>query len=97
VSLDALSRPWICLWARRHFSDLVDGDLSPRGVARSRRHLARCRSCRRVWETLVATVAGLNALGSMPTPAVPSVAERVARRIGAPPENHTGGTFPPTR
>ena len=79
-----LMRPWIgtCAEAEARLSDHLDGDLSPSEERRLRRHLARCRGCASVYDSLTRAVESLRSLGreGLDT-SVPSVAEAVAQRI----------------
>lgn len=82
--MSILMRPWIrsCAEAEARFSDHLDGDLSAAEERRIRRHLARCRGCASVYDSLTRAVDRVRQLGSeeMEEP-VPSIAENVAARI----------------
>lgn len=79
-----LMRPWIgsCAETEARLSDHLDGDLPPAEERRMRRHLARCRRCASVFDSLARAVERVRSLGreDMVAP-MPSVAEPVAARI----------------
>jgi anti-sigma factor RsiW len=58
-----------CREVRAQMSDYLDGELDPRAASGVDRHLRWCPNCRRMLESLRRTVAGLRALGDLPTPA----------------------------
>jgi predicted anti-sigma-YlaC factor YlaD len=84
-------KPWIatCRETRDRLSDYLDGDLSARARARIVRHLARCKHCRALLESLTHTLEQLRSLGDFeqtPPPAtVKAVVERIERDRHEPP------------
>jgi anti-sigma factor RsiW len=58
-----------CREVRAQMSDYLDGELEPRAAAGVERHVRWCPNCRRMLANLRRTVAGLGALGDLPTPA----------------------------
>ena len=77
-------KPWVasCRETRDHLSDYLEDDLETRTRTRVRRHLARCKRCRAMLESLTRTIEQVRALGSIeqaePAPAtVRAVVERI--------------------
>ena len=58
-----------CAEVRAHMSEYLDGELDPHGAAGVERHVRWCPNCRRMLQNLRRTIAGLAALGDLPTPA----------------------------
>jgi anti-sigma factor RsiW len=84
--LNLLMKPWMatCRETRERLSDYVDGDLGARTRSRVSRHLARCKHCQALLESLTRTLEQLRSLGSIdqgsPEPAVVrAVIERIER------------------
>lgn len=79
-------KPWVatCHETRDRLSDYLAGDLGSRAGTRVRRHLARCKHCQALLESLTRTLEQLRSLGSIdqgaPEPAtVRAVIERIER------------------
>ena len=75
--------PWFMrnhLWARRHMSEYLDGELETRDRERVERHVHICPSCHRLLATLRKTLEGLNALGAQPLPS-DGIADSVIGRL----------------
>lgn len=84
TSMMLLMRPWIgsCAETEARLSDHLEGDLPEAEERRVRRHLARCRRCASVYDSLVRAVERVRSLGREDTDVpVPSIAEAVAERI----------------
>lgn len=64
--LNLLLNPWIasCQETGNRISDYVDGELEGRNLTRVRRHLARCKRCQAMLESLQRTLEQLRSLGS---------------------------------
>ena len=64
--LDLVMKPWMasCQETGERISDYVDGELEGRSLARVRRHLARCKRCQAMLESLQRTLEQLRSLGS---------------------------------
>jgi anti-sigma factor RsiW len=84
--LSLLMKPWMasCRETRDRLSDYLDGDLSARTRSRVSRHLARCKHCQALLQSLTRTLEQLRSLGSIdqgaPEPAtVRAVIERIER------------------
>jgi anti-sigma factor RsiW len=84
--LNLLMKPWMatCRETRERLSDYLDGDLGARTRRRVARHLARCKHCQALLESLTRTLAQLRSLGSVeqasPAPAtVRAIVERIER------------------
>lgn len=83
-SMMLLMRPWIgtCEETGARLSDHLEHELGPREERRVRRHLAWCRPCRAVFESLSRVVEDVRALGRSDEAAeTPSVASAVVERI----------------
>lgn len=83
-SMSFLMRPWAgsCAETEARLSDHLDGDLSAAKDRRVHRHLARCRQCQSVFDSLTRVVERLRSLGREDIEAaMPSMAETVATRI----------------
>lgn len=77
-------RPWIgsCAETAARMSGHLDGDLPVREERLVRRHLAHCRRCRQVYESLLRAVEHLRAVGRDDLAApVPSIADAVIERV----------------
>jgi anti-sigma factor RsiW len=84
--LNLLMKPWMatCRETRERLSDYLDGDLGARTRRRVSRHLARCKHCQALLESLTRTLEQLRSLGGIgqgsPEPAtVRAVIERIER------------------
>jgi anti-sigma factor RsiW len=84
--LSLLMKPWMasCRETRERLSDYLEGNLGARTRARISRHLARCKHCQALLESLTRTLDQLRSLGSIdqgsPEPAtVRAVIERIER------------------
>lgn len=84
--LNLLMKPWMatCRETRERLSDYLDGDAGARTRRRVGRHLARCKHCQALLESLTRTLEQLRSLGSVdqvtPEPAtVRAVIERIER------------------
>ncbi len=77
-------RPWIgsCAETEARMSAHLDRDLPVREERLVRRHLAHCRRCRPVYESLLRAVDHLRAVGrdGLAAP-VPSIADAVIERV----------------
>jgi anti-sigma factor RsiW len=83
-SMSFLMRLWggSCAETEARLSDHLDGDLSITEDRRVHRHLARCRRCQSVFDSLTRVVERLRSLGREDIEAaMPSIAETVATRI----------------
>jgi predicted anti-sigma-YlaC factor YlaD len=82
--MELMLRPWVatCEETRERSSAHLEGDLVGREAKRVLRHLARCRHCRELLQSLARAVDKLRSLGQadFPSPA-PSVAHAVITRI----------------
>jgi anti-sigma factor RsiW len=60
-------KPWMatCRETRARLSDYLDDDLRPRTRRRVSRHLARCKHCQALLESLTRTLEQLRSLGSI--------------------------------
>lgn len=79
-----LMRPWIgsCAETEERLSGHLESELPPREERRVRRHLAHCRRCRRVYESLARAVEHIRSLAREDlTAPMPSVVEAVTERI----------------
>lgn len=80
-------KPWVatCAETRERLSDHLEGDLTGREQKRVLRHLARCRHCRAILESLARTLDHVRSLGQVdvpaPAPATVSTADAVVERI----------------
>lgn len=78
-------KPWVatCAETRERLSDHLEGDLAGREQKRVLRHLARCRHCRAILESLARTLDHVRSLGQIdvPAPAPVSTADAVVERI----------------
>lgn len=78
-------RPWIgsCAETEERLSGHLEGELPPSEERRVRRHLAFCRRCRSVYESLARAVEHIRSLGREDdlTAPMPSVVEAVTERI----------------
>lgn len=65
--LNLLMKPWMatCRETRARLSDYLDNDLRPRTRRRVSRHLARCKHCQALLESLTRTLEQLRSLGSI--------------------------------
>jgi anti-sigma factor RsiW len=65
--LNLLMKPWMatCRETRERLSDYLDGDLGARTRRRVGRHLARCKHCQALLESLTRTLDQLRSLGSI--------------------------------
>lgn len=82
--LSLLMKPWIatCRETRDRLSDYLEGDLGARTRTRIRGHLARCKHCHALLESLTRTLEQLRALGSIgPGPPEPATIRAVIERI----------------
>lgn len=84
--LSLLMKPWMatCRETRDRLSDYLEGDLGARTRRRISRHLARCKHCQALLQSLTRTLEQLRTLGSIdqgsPEPAtVRAVIERIER------------------
>ncbi|MGH3065685.1 MAG: anti-sigma factor family protein [Gaiellaceae bacterium] len=84
--LSLLMKPWIatCRETRDRLSDYLEGDLGARTRTRIGRHLARCKHCHALLESLTRTLEQVRWFGGMepgsPEPAtVRAVIERIER------------------
>ncbi len=84
-----------CRGTGRRMSARLDGDLDARAQGRFDRHIAGCRRCAQVLESLRRTLDLLHDVGAAPHAAAAaptaSVAPDVLRRIGAGRRNDTDG------
>jgi anti-sigma factor RsiW len=64
--LDLLMKPWMasCQETGARISDYVDRELEGRNLTRVSRHLARCKRCQAMLESLQRTLEQLRSLGS---------------------------------
>ena len=79
-------KPWVatCRETRDRLSDFLEGELSARTRTRITRHLARCKHCQALLQSVTSTLEQLRSLGGMeprsPEPAtVRAVIERIER------------------
>jgi anti-sigma factor RsiW len=79
-------KPWMatCRETRERLSDYLDGDLGARTRRRVSRHLARCKHCQALLESLTRTLEQLRSLGTIDqgtpeTATVRAVIERIER------------------
>lgn len=79
-------KPWMatCRETRDRLSDYLEGNLAGRARTRVERHLARCKHCQALLQSLNRTLEQLRSLGAMetgsPEPAtVRAVIERIER------------------
>jgi len=79
-------KPWIatCRETRDRMSDYLEDDLGARTRTRIKRHLARCKHCQALFQSLSRTLEQLRCLGGIdqgaPEPAtVRAVIERIER------------------
>jgi predicted anti-sigma-YlaC factor YlaD len=82
--LSLLMKPWIatCRETRDRLSDYLEGDLGARSRTRVRRHLARCKPCQALLESLTRTLEHLQSLGGVGQgPAEPATVRAVLARI----------------
>lgn len=83
-SMSFLMRLWAgsCAETEARLSDHLDGDLSAAKDLRVHPHLARCRQCQSILDSLTRVVERLRSLGREDIEAtMPSIAETVATRI----------------
>ena len=77
-------KPWMatCRETRERMSDYLDGDLGARTRRRVGRHLASCKHCRALLESLTRTLDELRALGKIETgTAEPATVRAVIEQI----------------
>lgn len=81
-------KPWIatCRETRARLSDYLDGELDARTRTQVMRHLARCKRCQAMLESVTRTLDQVRALGSIehaePAPAtVRAVVERIRLEV----------------
>jgi anti-sigma factor RsiW len=77
-------KPWMatCRETRARLSDYLDDDLRPRTRRRVSRHLARCKHCQALLESLTRTLEQLRALGSIDQGAAePATVRAIVERI----------------
>jgi anti-sigma factor RsiW len=82
--LNLLMKPWMatCRETRERLSDYLDGDLGARTRRRVGRHLARCKHCQALLESLTRTLEQLRSLGSIDQGAAePATVRAVIERI----------------
>jgi anti-sigma factor RsiW len=82
--LNLLMKPWMatCRETRGRLSDYLDGDLGARTRRRVGRHLARCKHCQALFESLTRTLEQLRSLGSIDQgTAEPATVRAVIERI----------------
>ncbi len=85
--MEMVMRPWVasCEETRGRLSDHLDGELVGREHKRVLRHLARCKHCQALLESLARTLAHLRSLGEVdlaapaPGATVSAVIERIRR------------------
>jgi predicted anti-sigma-YlaC factor YlaD len=81
--LNLLMKPWMatCRETRERLSEYLEGDLGARTRRRVSRHLARCKHCQALLESLARTLEQLRSLGTMEqgSPAPVTVRAIVAR------------------
>jgi len=79
--------PWFmirngsCRSTRRQMSDFVDDEVGARRRGRLERHIARCRRCARLLDSLRNTIAELQLLRQDTPPPLPSVLAGVEQRL----------------
>jgi predicted anti-sigma-YlaC factor YlaD len=84
AAMELVLRPWVatCAETRERLSAHLEGELVGREAKRVLRHLARCRHCRALLQSLTRAVEHVRSLGqagaALPAP---SVAEAVVDRI----------------
>jgi predicted anti-sigma-YlaC factor YlaD len=85
ASVQMLMRPWVatCEETRERLSDHLEGALPRREHKRVLRHLARCRHCRALLDSLARTLDHLRSLAQLDVPATAPVAtaDAVIERI----------------
>lgn len=77
-------KPWVatCGETRARLSDYLDDELGARTRRRVMRHLARCKHCRALLESLTRTLERLRSLGDVEqVPAEPATVRVVVERI----------------
>jgi anti-sigma factor RsiW len=77
-------KPWVatCGETRARLSDYLDDELGTRTRRRVMRHLARCKHCQALLESLVRTLEQLRSLGDVAQlPAEPATVRLVVERI----------------
>lgn len=77
-------KPWVASHreTRDRLSDYIDGDLDTRTRTRIMRHLARCKRCRAMYESLTRALEQLGTLGSVdPAAPAPATVDAVVERI----------------
>jgi anti-sigma factor RsiW len=82
--LSLLMKPWMatCRETRDRLSDYLDGDLGARTRRRVGRHLARCKHCQALLESLTHTLDELRSLGKIETGSPePATVRAVIERI----------------
>jgi predicted anti-sigma-YlaC factor YlaD len=82
--LSLLMKPWVatCRETRDRLSDYLDEDLGARTSKRIRRHLARCKHCQALLQSLTRTLEQLRSLGDVEQgPAEPATVRIVIERI----------------
>lgn len=68
-------------WTPKHLSEFVDGDLSPRGRRRLRRHVGYCPDCYRALVTLQRMLERMHHLPRPDACGTPDIAAAVRRRL----------------
>lgn len=84
LAMMKVMQPWIgtCAETEARLSDHLDRDLAARDELRVRRHLAWCRRCRTVYESLARAVESVRGLGRHELEEPPaSVVDAVLERI----------------
>lgn len=81
--LNLFMKPWMatCRETRERLSDYLDGDLEARTRRRVGRHVARCKHCQALLESLTRTLEQLRSLGSIDQGAKPATVRAVIERI----------------
>lgn len=82
--LSLLMKPWMaaCRETRERLSDYLEGELDGRTQIRVTRHLARCKRCQAMLESLTRTLEQLRALGTLePAEPAPATVRAVVERI----------------
>jgi len=77
-------KPWMatCRETRERLSDYLEDELEGRTRTRVMRHLARCKRCQAMLESLTRTLEQLRALGTVePAEPTPATARAVVERI----------------
>jgi anti-sigma factor RsiW len=82
--LNLLMKPWVatCGETRARMSDYLDDELGARTRRRIMRHLARCKHCQALLESLTSALDQLRSLGNLEqVPAEPATVRVVVERI----------------